>query len=82
MEVKHSPEENERRGRIRELLLPSNIRSMGTIQELFEGIMAEFMKNELEAELDNELVYSMYDHKNKDTLKSRNKHSVVLIRQK
>lgn len=55
---------------------------MGTIQELFEGIMAEFMKNELEAELDNELVYSMYDHKNKDTLKSRNKHSVVLIRQK
>ncbi len=70
-----SPEEEARRARIRELLKESNIGSMDDIQELFKETIAEFMENGLDAELDEELGYSRYDYKNKDTDNSRNGHS-------
>ena len=70
-----SPEEMARRAKIRELLQESNISSMEDIQELFKETIAEFMENGLEAELDEELGYSRYDYKNKDTDNSRNGHS-------
>lgn len=70
-----SPEEIARRGKIRELLQESNISSMADIQELFKETIAEFMENGLDAELDEELGYSRYDYKNKDTDNSRNGHS-------
>lgn len=70
-----SPEENERRAKIRELLQTSNIGSMADIQDLFKETIAEFMENGLDAELDDELGYSKYDYKNKDTENSRNGHS-------
>ena len=38
---KRSPEENERRAKIRELLLSSNISSMEDIQDLFKETIAE-----------------------------------------
>ena len=77
---KRSPEENERRAKIRELLLSSNISSMDDIQELFKDTIAEFMENGLEAELDDQLGYSRYDYKNKDTDNSRNGHSSKTLR--
>ena len=40
---KRSPEENERRAKIRELLLSSNISSMEDIQDLFKETIAELM---------------------------------------
>ena len=70
-----SPEEAARRAKIRELLQESNISSMADIQELFKETIAEFMENGLDAELDEELGYSRYDYKNKDTDNSRNGHS-------
>ena len=70
-----SPEEAARRAKIRELLQESNISSMADIQELFKDTIAEFMENGLDAELDEELGYSRYDYKNKDTDNSRNGHS-------
>ena len=70
-----SPEEIARRAKIRELLQESNISSMEDIQELFKETIAEFIENGLDAELDEELVYSRYDYKNKDTDNSRNGHS-------
>lgn len=70
-----SPEEQERREKIRELLQASNVSSMADIQNLFKETIAEFMENGLEAELDEELGYSKYDYKNKDTKNSRNGHS-------
>ena len=70
-----TPEENERRARIRELLQTANIGSMKDIQELFKETIAEFMENGPEAELDNELGYSGYDCRNKNTDNSRNGHS-------
>ena len=48
---------------------------MEDIQELFKETIAEFMENGLDAELDEELGYSRYDYKNKDTDNSRNGHS-------
>ena len=70
-----SPEEEARRAKIRELLQGSNIGSMADIQELFKETIAEFMESGLDAELDEELGYSRYDYKNKDTDNSRNGHS-------
>ena len=66
-----TPEEKERRAKIRELLQMSNIGSMEDIQSLFKETIAEFMENGLDAELDDELGYSKYDYKNKDTDNSR-----------
>mgnify|MGYP000861156219 FL=1 len=40
----------------------------------------EFMENGLEAELDDQLGYSRYDYKNKDTDNSRNGHSIKTLR--
>ena len=75
-----SPEENERRAKIRELLQARNISSMDDIQNLFKETIAEFMENGLDAELDDELGYSKYDYKNKETDNSRNGHSSKTLR--
>ena len=75
----HTPEENARREKLRELLQMANIGSMDDIQNLFKETIAEFMENGLEAELD-ELGYSKYDYKNKDTDNSRNGHSSKTLR--
>jgi putative transposase len=73
-------EENERRAKIRELLQSSNISSMDDIHDLFKETIAEFMENGLDAELDDELGYSKYDYRNKDTDNSRNGHSSETLR--
>ena len=75
-----SPEENERRAKIRELLQARNISSMDDIQNLFKETIAEFMENGLDAELDDELGYSKYDYKNKETDNSRNGHISKTLR--
>ena len=75
-----TPEENARREKIRELLQMANIGSMNDIQNLFKETIAEFMENGLEAELDDELGYSKYDYRNKDTDNSRNGHSGKTLR--
>lgn len=75
-----TPEENERRLKIRELLQLSNIGSMDDIQNLFKETIAEFMENGLEAELEDELGYSKYDYRNKGTENSRNGHSAKTLR--
>lgn len=75
-----SPEEEARRAKIRELLQLSNVGSMDDIQNLFKETIAEFMENGLDAELDDELGYSKYDYKNKDTDNSRNGYSSKTLR--
>ena len=69
-----TPEENVRRETIRELLQLANLSSMNDIQSLFKETISKFMENSLEAELDDELGYSRYDYRNKDTDNSRNGH--------
>lgn len=53
----------------------ANVDSMDDIQNLFKEIIAEFMENDLEAELDEDLGCNKYDYKNKTTDNSRNGHS-------
>ena len=77
---KRTPEENARKTKIRELLQMANIGSMDDIQSLFKETIAEFMENGLDAELDDELGYSRYDYKNKNTDNSRNGHSSKTLR--
>ena len=77
---KRTPEENARREKIRELLQLANIGSMDDIQRLFKETIAEFMENGLDAELDDELGYSRYDYKNKNTDNSLNGHSSKTLR--
>lgn len=77
---KRSPEEQARREKIRALLQSSGVSSMEDIQNLFKETIAEFMENGLDAELDDELGYSKYDYKNKDTDNSRNGHSKKILR--
>ena len=75
-----SPEENERRAKIRELLESSDINSMEDIQNLFKETIAEFMENGLDAELEDELGYSEYNYRDKETENSRNGHSGKTLR--
>ena len=77
---KRSPEEQARREKIRELLQTSGISSMEDIQNLFKETIAEFMENGLDAELDDELGYTKYDYRNKNTDNSRNGHSSKTLR--
>lgn len=77
---KRSPEEQARREKIRALLQSSGVSSMEDIQNLFKETIAEFMENGLDAELDDELGYSKYDYKNKETDNSRNGHSQKTLR--
>ena len=77
---KRSPEEQARREKNRELLQSSGVSSMEDIQNLFKETIAEFMENGFDAELDDELGYSKYDYKNKDTDNSRNGHSSKILR--
>ena len=77
---KRSPEEQARRAKIRELLELSDISSMEDIQSLFKETIAEFMENGLDAEMDEELGYSKYDYRNKNTDNSRNGHSSKTLR--
>ena len=70
-----TPEQQARRELISELLSAAKVQSMDDIQDLFKETIAEFMEGGLEAELDEELGYEPYDHKNKRTDNSRNGHS-------
>ena len=75
-----TPEEIERREKIKELLQVANVGSMADIQNLFKETIAEFMENGLDAELEDELGYSKYDYKNKSGTNSRNGHSQKTLR--
>ena len=75
-----SPEEEERRAKIRELLQMSRVSSMEDIQNLFKEMIVEFIEDGLEAELSEELGYGKYDYKNKETDNSRNGHSAKSLR--
>jgi len=53
---------------------------MEDIQNHFKKTIAEFMENGLDSELEEELGYSRYDYRNKETENSRNGHSSKTLR--
>lgn len=76
---KLSPEERAakaaRKEKIRELMSEMQVKDMNDINSLFKEMVGDILENGLEAELDEELGYSKYDYRNKDTSNSRNGHS-------
>ena len=53
---------------------------MSDLKSVFKEMVGEVLENGLEAELDDELGYSRYDYRNKDTENSRNGHSRKTIK--
>ena len=72
---KRTPEELERKAKVRELMQELDINDLSDINALFKDFVGDILENGLEAELDDELGYSKYDYRNKDTDNSRNGHS-------
>jgi putative transposase len=72
---KRTPEEIERRKQMGELLKGLNIKDMNDINALFKEMVGAVLENGLEGELEEELGYSKYDYRNKETENSRNGHT-------
>lgn len=64
-----------RKEKIRELMSEMQVKDMNDINSLFKEMVGDILENGLEAELDEELGYSKYDYRNKDTSNSRNGYS-------
>jgi transposase-like protein len=63
------------KSKLRELIDAYGIKDLKDVHEFVKVITAETIQEILEDELDNELGYSKYDYKNKDTDNTRNGHS-------
>ena len=77
---KRTPEEIARKAKVRELMQELYINDMSDINALFKEFVGDILENGLEAELDDELGYSKYDYRNKDTDNSRNGHSTKTMK--
>ena len=77
---KRTPEEIARKAKVRELMQEWDINDMSDINALFKEFVGDILENGLEAELDDELGYSKYDYRNKDTDNSRNGHSTKTMK--
>jgi transposase-like protein len=73
-------QKKERRAEMREILQQLDIKDMGDINELFKEMVGTVLENGLESELDEELGYSKYDYKNRETDNYRNGHSKKRVR--
>lgn len=72
---KITTEQKEQRKKLWELLQGAGINDVAGVQELFKEMVSTVLENGLEGELEEELGYSKYDYRNKETDNSRNGHS-------
>lgn len=72
---KISPERREQRKKLLEMLQGAGINDVEGVQNLFKEMVSTVLENGLEAELEDELGYSKYDYRNKNTDNSRNGYS-------
>lgn len=70
-----TPERREQRKKLLELLQDAGINDVAGVQDLFKEMVSTVLENGLEGELDEELGYSKYDYRNKQTDNSRNGYS-------
>lgn len=70
-------ERRAQRKRLQEIMQQAGleVNSVEDVQELFKEMVAMTLENGLEGELEEELGYSKYDYRNKDTDNSRNGHT-------
>ena len=62
------------------MLQDTGIDDVAGVQEFFKEMVKTVLENGLEAELDEELGYSKYDYRNKQTENSRNGYSEKTMR--
>lgn len=72
---KITPERREQRKKLLEMLQGAGVNDVAGVQELFKEMVSTVLENGLEGELDEELGYSKYDYRNKETDNSRNGYS-------
>jgi transposase-like protein len=72
---KITPERREQRKKLLELLQDAGITDVSGVQELFKEMVGTVLENGLEGELEEELGYSKYDYRKKETDNSRNGYS-------
>lgn len=76
---KDSPEvraaKKERKAKLRDFLQLLDVEDYSDLRSVFKEMVGAVLENGLEAELDDELGYSKYDYRNKDTENSRNGYS-------
>ena len=70
-----SNEEKNRRKLVESFLSENPIKDPNDIQELMKEMMRQVLEGGLTAELDDELGYTRYDYRNKETENSRNGYS-------
>lgn len=75
MAKKASPLGEECSKKLREMIKEYNVKTMDDVHNFVKMLTAETIQTALDAELENELGYSKYDYKNKNTDNSRNGHS-------
>ena len=63
------------RDKLKELIKEQGLKDMSDVNQFIKDLMAETIQSMLQAELDQELGYSKYDYKNKQTDNSRNGYS-------
>ena len=76
---KLSPEERaaekERKENLRYIMKGLDVKSFDDLKDVFKLMVGEMLENGLEGELDDELGYTKYDYRNKDSENSRNGYS-------
>ena len=75
-----TPERRAQRKKLLEMLQDTGIDDVAGVQEFFKEMVKTVLENGLEAELDEELGYSKYDYRNKQTENSRNGYSEKTMR--
>ena len=68
--------------KLREMIKEYDIRTMDDVHNFVKMLTAETIQTALDAELENELGYSKYDYKNKNTDNSRNGYSSKTVQGK
>ena len=70
----------QRRKEISEMLGGLGVTDVNGLQDLFKEMIGTVLEEGLEGELDEELGYSKYDYRNKETENSRNGHSAKTVK--
>jgi len=68
------------REKIKWLIEKNGLENVGDVQEAMKELFGDIIKEMLEGEMEEELGYSKYDYKNKETDNSRNGHSKKAVR--
>jgi len=70
----------QRRKEISGILDGLGVKDMDGVQDLFKEVIGTFLENGLDVELEEELGYTKYDYRNKETENSRNGHSKKTVK--